>query len=153
MVTSHDDGFTDIFFSGTDSLHANIFVSPGYGFQILGATETDATLRIRRVGATIFEDYDFGAGFQTLHSATGASLAGPALISLFLLQEAGTSSAHQANFDNLTVTADSFLKAVPEPTSRVLAVFAAIALCVCRWPRRLDAAGDAGACRIFRSDA
>ena len=117
LRTHHALGFTDVFLIDSNGINANIAVNPGFGFQTLTNSSSPVTLRIRRVGNSIFEEYDTGSGFQTLHTATHANLAGPVTIDLFLLQEYGSTAAHSGTFDDFTITADQI---VPEPSSLVL---------------------------------
>lgn len=98
----------DIFFLGDPQINANIFGPPSFGSQITANSTSQVTFRIRRVGQTLFEEFDAGSGFQTLHSATHANFAVPFRLGLFLIQEFGSTNAHSVKFDNFTITADAF---------------------------------------------
>jgi hypothetical protein len=117
-----------VFFIGTGGINANIFVSPGFGSGTTSNSSLVAEFRIRRVGNTIFEEFDTGGGFVTLHSATGASLGSPAQIEIFLIEEFGVAGPHQAVFDNLQITADVFSENFIPPAQPVAAPSALLLL-------------------------
>jgi hypothetical protein len=108
LSSGHAGGFADIFFVGPNTINANIFVSPGFGFRSVSDSSLTVTFRIMRTGNTLALQYDEGGGFITVHSATHPNLAGPVSIDIFLLQEFGNTTANSGSFKNLQITADSF---------------------------------------------
>lgn len=119
LASGHVAGFTDVYFFGASNVVANIFVPspPGFGQTILSGSDQVVNFRIRRVGNTIFEEYDpeQDGSFVVVRQATGDALLGAVTISLFMGQEAGNQGAASMAYDNLVITADAFRTAVPEP--------------------------------------
>jgi hypothetical protein len=100
--------FADIFFFTALKIHANIIIPPINTFQGVWNSSAEVTLRIRRVGNQMLEEYDAGSGFQLLNTGSHPNLSGPAKIRLFLLQEYGDTGYNLGTFDNLEITADRF---------------------------------------------
>lgn len=100
--------FADVFFFTALKIHANIIVPPINTFQGVWNSSAEVTLRIRRVGNQVLEEYDAGGGFQLLNTGSHPNLTGPVKIRLFLLQEYGDTSYNLGAFDDLEITADRF---------------------------------------------
>jgi hypothetical protein len=108
LSTSHEGGFTDIFFVGSGSINANLRVPSHNSTHGVLDTGSTVTFRIRRVGETLIHEYDKGDGFTVLSSDSGPELAGPVTISVFLLQEFGDNAAQSVEFDDFALTAAKF---------------------------------------------
>lgn len=115
--TNGGDG-ADVFFFGSGQINANLHISPLWSGNVVANSASSALLRIRRIGATLFLEYDSGAGFQTLHSGTHTNLAAPLTVGVFLMEEYGSTLGRSGWFDNLVITAEQL---VPQPFSRFAA--------------------------------
>jgi hypothetical protein len=109
LVVGATNGYADIFFYGDSGIYANLFIGPASGYRLSSETSPAASFRIVRGGNTLSLQYDTGGGFQTLHSGTGADLAGPMSIGVFLVNEFVNTSYHSAAFNNLEIVADAFI--------------------------------------------
>ncbi|WP_457321360.1 hypothetical protein [Roseateles sp. P5_E11] len=112
-------GTADVFFVRQSGINANIVAGHSQTSGITSLNATDAILRIRRVGTTVFDEVDTGSGFVTLHTQSDSAFAKPAQFELFLIQEFGSTAINQASFDNWIIVADS-ISAVPETSSWAL---------------------------------
>jgi hypothetical protein len=72
------------------------------------SSASQVTFRIRRVGQALFEEFDAGGGFQTLHSGSDPNFAVPLPLNLFLTQEYGHTNGHSVRFDDFSIIADAF---------------------------------------------
>jgi hypothetical protein len=121
LATGHAEGFTDVYFFGANNVVANMFVPspPGFGQTILNDSDPLVDFRIRRVGNTMFEEYDADqdGSFVIVRQASSDLLLGDVKISFFMGQEAANQGAASMAYDNLIITADAFRTAVPEPAS------------------------------------
>lgn len=142
IVMSADSGawLSDAFMNGrSGTVNANIFIPPNGTF--LPAVSSTATLTISRIGDTITDIVDTGAGILSLNSGTDPALGGPVNIGLFLLEAAGDTSADQARFTNFSVFP------IPEPGAiGFLAEGALLLACVRSLARRRRPAGAAASC-------
>ena len=106
------DSFADVFYAGSNEIQGDNRIVPGCAsgscFQRVFTNAPVTTFRARRVGSTIFLDYNLGDGFVTLQSATNSNLTVPLTVSLFLIEEHGGSSARSIWFDDFDIVADQF---------------------------------------------
>lgn len=126
---------SDVFINGNSgTVNANIF-QPFFGTFLLNTAMT-VTLEISRVGDTITDYIDSGAGLVPLNSGTSAALGGAINIGLFLLSAEGDMSADQVTFTNFSIDADLAgnlpatgidVQSIPEPTTAGLLAFGALA--------------------------
>lgn len=112
-------GFADPYFNGSEQIIGNLFFPspPGFGQQVVFDSSSPAIFRVHRSGMTMTLEYDVGGGFQVLRSATDPILTNPMRVSVFLLQEAGSTAAHVGRFDDLVITADAFVFPTTTTTS------------------------------------
>lgn len=111
LLTRHPAGSgqrLDIFFNDQTKIIGNFFVGPSQSSTIVNTGVSPVTFRIQRVGQTITIGYIFAGGFVQVASESGAHLAGPASVEIFLEQNNGFSDSHLGKFDNFEITADAF---------------------------------------------
>ena len=122
FFSTYPDGFTDVWSQGTQTIVGNLYMPtpPGFGSGVVADASSQVSFTIRRSGGTLDLLFDNGNGAQLVRTATDASLTGPVTAELFLGQEIGSPAAHGAAFDNLTIQADAFTPAVPEPATALL---------------------------------
>jgi hypothetical protein len=122
FLPAYPMGFADVWSHGPGDIVGNIFVPapPGFGTTVISDSTTNLTFKIQRTGNTLFEFFDRGAGLELISSATDVILGGPVYAQLFLGQELGNTSAHQATFDNFFIVADGFSTRIPEPATLAL---------------------------------
>jgi hypothetical protein len=106
---------TDVFFVDNNQINSNIFVSPGFGTRSVQNSSSSVLFQIRRLGNTIFQEYNDGTGFKLLHSASAGNSLGPTYLGFFLLQEYGDTGAHSGSFDNFRISDSG--AAVPLPAT------------------------------------
>lgn len=104
LVAGSASGFFDVFFFGASSV-IGIVSTPSLTAGSVSDSATTVTLRLRRGGSTVFEEYDPGTGFVTVQSKTDGSLTGPVTLSLFLQQESSDTAAYEGTFDNFVISA------------------------------------------------
>lgn len=111
----------NVYFRPNDLVQANIFATPNFADDVISDAGSDlATMRIRRVGNSVFNEVNLGSGFVTINTRTNAALAGSARIGLFLFEEIHMSDNLLGTFDNFSIQADEFVNFVPEPSCIVL---------------------------------
>ncbi len=132
-TVASNPGFNDVFFINGTQINANMFASPFFFSNSSNPGVMDALFQIRRVGATIFLEYDTtptsgATGFVTLSQATSsdANFIGPVTANIFATQEFGSTDPNRVIFDDLFISSDGVLglfipsAGVPEPGSLAL---------------------------------
>jgi len=113
------------------SVNGNIF-QPDFAGAFLPNTTQTMTLEITRTGDTISDIYNTGSGPVVINSGQDPSLADPVTVSLFLLEAAGDTGAHQGafgDFDIVSLDGDALPGAtVPEPSSAAVLGFGMVAI-------------------------
>jgi hypothetical protein len=102
-TTDWTHSLADVFINNLGhSVNGNIF-QPAFNGAFRPNTTNTMTLTITRVGDQISDIFDNGSGPIVLNSGLDASLSGPVTISLFLLEAAGDTGAHQGTFSDFDV--------------------------------------------------
>jgi len=101
----------DCYFAWMSQITA-VLVFPGVTVpptHVVNNSAVHATLRCRRVGTTLFAEYNYGAGYVGICTNSNPAFVRPARVGLFLLQDNDHTEANYAVFDNLSVHADGVL--------------------------------------------
>ena len=103
----------EIFFVGQTEIRAD----RGEDLDTVTRTEASSqvTFRTRRVGASVFSEYDTGSGYQTILTTSGAGSGAAVRVNLFLIQEGFDSYTDYASvgFDDLRIEADGVADFTP----------------------------------------
>lgn len=114
MAYQENGAQQNVYFIGGRVIYAS-WKGPGNNWLSQGGLPSSEVMlfRLRRVGSTLYSEFDTGGGFATLGSQTSANFSAPMKIGLFMVQEEYSTDEAKVQYDDLTIVSEGIENYTP----------------------------------------